>query len=113
MKKSFLFRQMGGLECVITGLMDEFSSFFKKFKYPREIFTFVVILVSFSVATMNVTPVSFPNCFKKIFNLIFNPFFFLFTGWYFLVSLIRHLFGGHFLIMFRFIRSDRCVVVLR
>lgn len=49
---------MGGLECVITGLMDEFSSFFKKRKYSREIFTFIVILVSFSVGMINVTPVS-------------------------------------------------------
>lgn len=50
---------MGGLECVITGLMDEFSSFFKGHKYSREIFTFAVILVSFSVALINVTPVTF------------------------------------------------------
>lgn len=49
---------MGGLECVITGLMDEFSIFFKKKKYSREIFTLIVILTSFSVALINVTPVS-------------------------------------------------------
>ncbi|XP_048517887.1 sodium-dependent noradrenaline transporter [Dendroctonus ponderosae] len=47
---------MGGLECVITGLMDEFSSFFRQRKYAREIFTLIVILTSFSVALINVTP---------------------------------------------------------
>ncbi|KAI4467594.1 sodium/chloride dependent transporter [Holotrichia oblita] len=46
---------MGGLECVITGLMDEFSVFFK-WKNSREVFTLVVILMSFSVALINVTP---------------------------------------------------------
>lgn len=50
--------QMGGLECVITGLMDEFCLFFAKKKYAREIFTLCAIFVSFSVATINVTPVS-------------------------------------------------------
>lgn len=49
---------MGGLECVITGLMDEFSIFFKEKKYAREIFTLIVIITSFSVALINVTPVS-------------------------------------------------------
>ncbi|XP_050505352.1 sodium-dependent dopamine transporter-like [Diabrotica virgifera virgifera] len=47
---------MGGLECVITGLMDEFSSFFKNKKYSREIFTLAIILCSFCVALINVTP---------------------------------------------------------
>nr|CAH7712386.1 unnamed protein product [Callosobruchus chinensis] len=47
---------MGGLECVITGLMDEFSDFFKGKKYAREIFTLGIIIMSFSVALINVTP---------------------------------------------------------
>ncbi|KYB26417.1 sodium-dependent noradrenaline transporter isoform X1 [Tribolium castaneum] len=47
---------MGGLECVITGLMDEYSNFFKSRKHSREIFTLGVIIVSFSVALINVTP---------------------------------------------------------
>ncbi|XP_044263787.1 sodium-dependent noradrenaline transporter-like isoform X1 [Tribolium madens] len=47
---------MGGLECVITGLMDEYSNFFKTRKHSREIFTLGVIIVSFSVALINVTP---------------------------------------------------------
>lgn len=47
---------MGGLECVITGLMDEFSGFFKNRKWPRERFTFAVIGISFCVALINVTP---------------------------------------------------------
>lgn len=51
--------QMGGLECVITGLMDEFSGFFKKRKWARERFTFAVIGISFCVALINVTPVSY------------------------------------------------------
>lgn len=52
---------MGGLECVITGLMDEFSVFFRNRKYAREVFTLVIIITSFSVALINVTPVSFDN----------------------------------------------------
>lgn len=48
---------MGGLECVITGLMDEFSSYFRNRKYAREIFTLVIIITSFSIALINVTPV--------------------------------------------------------
>ncbi|XP_049816938.1 sodium-dependent noradrenaline transporter-like [Aethina tumida] len=47
---------MGGLECVITGLMDEFLSFFKEKKFAREIFTLGIIIASFSVALVNVTP---------------------------------------------------------
>ncbi|XP_046384644.1 sodium-dependent noradrenaline transporter-like [Ischnura elegans] len=47
---------MGGMECVITGLMDEFKSVFHGRRYAREIFTLLAILVSFSVALMNVTP---------------------------------------------------------
>lgn len=49
---------MGGLECVITGLMDEFAEFFKRIRLSREMFTLVIIFLSFSVATINVTPVS-------------------------------------------------------
>lgn len=49
---------MGGLECVITGLMDEFAVFFREKKHAREIFTLIVIMMSFSVALINVTPVS-------------------------------------------------------
>ncbi|XP_017781709.1 PREDICTED: sodium-dependent noradrenaline transporter-like isoform X1 [Nicrophorus vespilloides] len=47
---------MGGLECVITGIMDEFEPLFKKCKLSREVFTLIVIILSFSVATINVTP---------------------------------------------------------
>ncbi|KAL1115231.1 hypothetical protein AAG570_007262, partial [Ranatra chinensis] len=47
---------MGGLECVITGLMDEFSGLFKGRKYAREIFTLCVVGLSFTVAIVNVTP---------------------------------------------------------
>jgi solute carrier family 6 noradrenalin transporter-like protein 2 len=49
--------QMGGMECVITGLMDEFHSFFHGRRFAREIFTLGAATVSFSVALINVTPV--------------------------------------------------------
>lgn len=47
---------MGGLECVITGLMDEFKSFFDRCHINREMFTGIVITVSFLVALSCVTP---------------------------------------------------------
>ncbi|KAL0277756.1 UNVERIFIED_CONTAM: hypothetical protein PYX00_004932 [Menopon gallinae] len=47
---------MGGMECIITGIMDEFHSFFKVSKYSREIFTFCAVTISFSIALVNVTP---------------------------------------------------------
>ncbi|KAK6622530.1 hypothetical protein RUM44_002342 [Polyplax serrata] len=47
---------MGGMECVITGLMDEFHNFFKGNKHSREIFTLCAVTVSFSIALVNVTP---------------------------------------------------------
>lgn len=72
---------MGGLECVITGLMDEFSIFFKEKKYAREIFTLIVILTSFSVALINVTPVS-------SFIISFHQTKYCFVGWYLHVSSI-------------------------
>lgn len=49
---------MGGLECVITGLMDEFQTFFKRHKITREMFTGIVVFVSFLVAMSCVTPVT-------------------------------------------------------
>jgi solute carrier family 6 noradrenalin transporter-like protein 2 len=48
---------MGGMECVITGLMDEFHSFFQGRRFAREIFTLGAAVVSFSIALINVTPV--------------------------------------------------------
>lgn len=47
---------MGGMECVITGLMDEFHSFFQGRRFARELFTLGAAAVSFSVALINVTP---------------------------------------------------------
>ncbi len=49
---------MGGLECVITGLMDEFKDFFARWKISREIFTGMIVSVSFIVALCCITPVS-------------------------------------------------------
>ncbi|XP_035213043.1 sodium-dependent dopamine transporter-like isoform X1 [Stegodyphus dumicola] len=46
---------MGGLESVITGLMDEFRDFFERWKYSREVFTSFVLFTSFSMALINVT----------------------------------------------------------
>ncbi|CAB3364110.1 Hypothetical predicted protein [Cloeon dipterum] len=47
---------MGGMECVITGLMDEFKGFFHGRKYAREIFTLFAVSLSYCVALVNVTP---------------------------------------------------------
>ena len=49
---------MGGLECVITGLMDEFKGTFTKYKISREMFTGFIVTISFVVALCCVTPVS-------------------------------------------------------
>ena len=49
--------QMGGLECVITGLMDEFKWLFTKYRIRREAFTAVIVFTSFLVALSCVTPV--------------------------------------------------------
>lgn len=46
---------MGGLESVITGLMDEFKDFFDRRKYSREIFTSFVLFTSFCMTLINVT----------------------------------------------------------
>ncbi|GAB6020696.1 hypothetical protein CHUAL_003365 [Chamberlinius hualienensis] len=46
---------MGGLESVITGIKDEFHSFFSKFRFSREIFTAVIMVVSFLVSITNLT----------------------------------------------------------
>jgi solute carrier family 6 noradrenalin transporter-like protein 2 len=52
---------MGGLECVITGVMDEFKEFFHRKGISREIFTGVVVFSSFLVAITCVTPASTSN----------------------------------------------------
>ena len=64
---------MGGLECVITGLMDEFKSFFDKFHITREIFTGMVIMVSFLVALSCVTPVIRKFYYIKYFLALIFP----------------------------------------
>ncbi|CAL8069862.1 unnamed protein product [Orchesella dallaii] len=46
---------MGGLECVITGITDEFKTFFKKKKHGRECFMFFCVLISFLIGIINVT----------------------------------------------------------
>ncbi|XP_022709547.1 sodium-dependent noradrenaline transporter-like [Varroa jacobsoni] len=46
---------MGGLESVITGLMDEFNFRIGKYKIPRELFTICVLCASFSMSMVNVT----------------------------------------------------------
>ena len=49
---------MGGLECVITGLMDEYQEFFRRRGISREVFTGFVVFSSYLVAITCVTPVS-------------------------------------------------------
>ncbi|XP_054710961.1 sodium-dependent noradrenaline transporter-like [Uloborus diversus] len=46
---------MGGLESVITGIMDEFKEFFDRWKFSREVFTSFVLFTSFSMTLINVT----------------------------------------------------------
>ncbi|XP_003738199.2 sodium-dependent noradrenaline transporter-like [Galendromus occidentalis] len=46
---------MGGLESVITGLMDEFKFRIGRWKIPRELFTVFVLCASFSMSMINVT----------------------------------------------------------
>uniref|UniRef100_T1J4W0 Transporter n=1 Tax=Strigamia maritima TaxID=126957 RepID=T1J4W0_STRMM len=53
--KNFFFPQMGGLECVVTGLLDEFRHMFKGCPHLRQLFTAVVVFASFFVALVNVT----------------------------------------------------------
>ena len=48
---------MGGLECVITGLMDEFRDTFRRRGISREMFTGFVVFFSFIMACTCVTPV--------------------------------------------------------
>lgn len=52
--------QMGGIEAVITGIMDEFN-LHKRFK--REYFTAIVICVSFLGSLVNCTQVLIPFTF--------------------------------------------------
>lgn len=49
-------QQMGGLECVITGLLDQARASGAHW-LRREHFTLFVVCVSFCVACINVTPV--------------------------------------------------------
>ena len=49
---------MGGLECVITGLMDEFRDTFRRRGISREMFTGFVVFFSFIMASTCVTPVN-------------------------------------------------------
>lgn len=46
---------MGGLESVITGFKDEFHKLFSKHRYSREIFTAIIMLLSFTISTVNLT----------------------------------------------------------
>lgn len=59
---------MGGLECVITGLMDEFKELFKDMKHAREKFTFCAVCFSFCIACINVTPVKQKYLYKSTIN---------------------------------------------
>lgn len=99
--------QMGGLECVITGLMDEFSVFFK-WKNSREVFTLVVIIMSFSVALINVTPV---NMYETLRNRIVMVVL-LFTGRNLHVPFVWYVFCRYFFTVLCIIWGNRRVLVL-
>ena len=64
---------MGGLECVITGLMDEFDAQFKKVKIKREAFTGFIVFFSFFVAMCCVTPVRNKLSISTLDSLISDP----------------------------------------
>ena len=73
------FLQMGGLEAVITGIMDEFKPIFKRWRSSREAFTAAVVVSAFLLAIPNVTNVSlfyhflpFLLFFMYIFSAHFN-----------------------------------------
>lgn len=72
---------MGGLECVITGLMDEFKDTFVRWKISREMFTGFIVVVSFIVALCCITPVGGATVFRRLFFLerIFQGGFYVFT----------------------------------
>ena len=57
---------MGGLEACICGLMDEFPNWFKRRKISREIFTGIVIFLSFLISLVNITQVRRNSLKKKI-----------------------------------------------
>ena len=50
-------RQMGGLECVITGIVDEFGDNFKRWHLNRRVVTLLIVASSFLVALVSLTPV--------------------------------------------------------
>ena len=62
---------MGGLEAVIVGIMDEFQSWFKRKKINREIFTSIVIFLSFLISLINITQVTIA-C-RTLFNAPCSP----------------------------------------
>jgi len=50
--------KMGGLECVITGITDEFKKWFRQKKHRKEWFKVGVVLSSFLISIINITRVS-------------------------------------------------------
>ena len=48
---------MGGLECVITGIVDEFGDNFKRWHLSRRLVTLLIVTSSFLVALISLTPV--------------------------------------------------------
>ena len=61
---------MGGLECVITGLMDEYQDAFRKRGISREMFTGFVVFSSYIVAITCVTPVTSSSLSFLILNTV-------------------------------------------
>ena len=60
---------MGGLECVITGLMDEYQDTFRRRGISREMFTGLVVFSSYIVAITCVTPVGVIYIIYNIYNI--------------------------------------------
>ena len=92
---------MGGLESVITGLMDEFK-LHKKIK--REVFTAIVICGSFLGALINCTQVrasfQIPLSQNSCIFFIFYHSHFPFQGRSLHHGLVRYLLGWHFTALF-------------
>lgn len=81
---------MGGLESVITGVIDQNRNFLKNFRYRRELLTFVTILGAFAFALPSVTNVNI----QKILNE--NKFFIivLFVNYIFISLIIKKYVAG-------------------
>lgn len=113
---------MGGLESVITGLMDEFNFHVGKYKIPRELFTVCVLCASFSMSMVNVTRVSLV-CVTIIIIIIIafrttskrsaSGWIVFWSGRWIYGDVVWHLCRGNKSFMFGVVRSPRRLLGLR